>query len=72
VVAAGPIRERQAAAGGCLASQYLATWVVARLEGVQVAKSAMHYIAPVREKDDCVSRAMRNIAPFLEGPLATA
>jgi hypothetical protein len=32
----------------------------------------MHYVAPVGEKDDYVSRAMRNITPYLEGTLATA
>ena len=56
-----------ATAGGCLASQYLAAWVIARLEGVETAKSAMHYVAPVGEKDDYVTRAMRNITPFLHG-----
>lgn len=60
-----------ATAGGCLASQYLAAWVIARLEGIEAAKSAMHYIAPVGEKDDYVARAMRNITPFLEEALAT-
>jgi transcriptional regulator GlxA family with amidase domain len=59
-----------ATAGGCLASQYLAAWVIARLEGVEAARSAMHYVAPVGEKDAYVERAMRNIAPFLEGNLA--
>ncbi|MGO4394276.1 DJ-1/PfpI family protein [Variovorax sp. M-6] len=54
-----------ATAGGCLASQYLAAWVIARLEGIEAAQSAMHYVAPVGEKDDYVARAMRNIAPFL-------
>jgi transcriptional regulator GlxA family with amidase domain len=58
-----------ATAGGCLASQYLAAWVIARLEGVEAARSAMHYVAPVGEKDAYVERAMRNIAPFLEGQL---
>lgn len=61
-----------ATAGGCLASQYLAAWVIARLEGIEAAKSAMHYVAPVGEKDDYVARAMRNITPFLEGTLAAA
>ena len=61
-----------ATAGGCLASQYLAAWVIARLEGIEAAKSAMHYVAPVGEKDDYVARAMRNITPFLERALATA
>jgi transcriptional regulator GlxA family with amidase domain len=54
-----------ATAGGCLASQYLAAWVIARLEGTAAAESALHYVAPVGEKDHYVARAMRNIAPFL-------
>ena len=54
-----------ATAGGCLASQYLAAWVIARLQGVEAARSAMHYVAPVGEKDDYVERALRNIAPFI-------
>jgi hypothetical protein len=29
----------------------------------------MHDVAPVGEKDDCVSRAMRNITPFLDGEI---
>jgi hypothetical protein len=59
-------------AGGCLASQYLAAWVIARLEGVEAAASAMHYVASVGEKEEYVARAMRNIAPFLEGTFAAA
>jgi transcriptional regulator GlxA family with amidase domain len=54
-----------ATAGGCLASQYLATWVIAKLEGAEAAQSAMHYVAPVGEKDEYVARAMRHISPFL-------
>jgi transcriptional regulator GlxA family with amidase domain len=61
-----------ATAGGCLASQYLAAWVIARLEGIDAVKSAMHYVAPVGEKDEYIARALRNIAPFLEEGLATA
>jgi len=54
-----------ATAGGCLASQYLAAWVIARLAGEEAARSAIHYVAPVGEKDAYVERAMANIAPFL-------
>jgi len=61
-----------ATAGGCLASQYLAAWVIARLVGVDEARSAMHYVAPVGEKDDYVARAMRNITPYLQAAPATA
>lgn len=50
-----------ATAGGCLASQYLAAWVIARLEGLEAARSAMHYVAPVGEKDEYVERALRHI-----------
>ena len=58
-------RGNVATAGGCLASQYLATWIIARTEGTEAARSAMHYVAPVGEKDDYVSRAITNVAQFL-------
>jgi transcriptional regulator GlxA family with amidase domain len=58
-------RGNVATAGGCLASQYLAAWVLARTEGDAAARSALHYVAPVGEKDEYVARAMRNIAPYL-------
>ncbi|WP_342618140.1 DJ-1/PfpI family protein [Rhodoferax sp. GW822-FHT02A01] len=54
-----------ATAGGCLSSQYLAAWVIARLEDLDAAKSAMHYVAPVGEKELYVDRAMANITPYL-------
>jgi len=54
-----------ATAGGCLASQYLAAWVVARLEGLAAAESALHYVAPVGEKELYVERAVANISPYL-------
>ncbi|MBU6957859.1 DJ-1/PfpI family protein [Pseudomonas sp. CVAP len=54
-----------ATAGGCLASVYLAAWIIARLEGVEAAESALHYVAPVGEKEQYVERAMRNIAAYL-------
>ena len=59
-----------ATAGGCLASQYLAGWMIARLESVEAAESALHYVAPVGEKEQYVSRAMGNILPFLPEPRA--
>jgi transcriptional regulator GlxA family with amidase domain len=59
-----------ATAGGCLASQYLAAWIIARLEGDEAAESALHYVAPVGEKDEYVARAMHNIAPYLHQDLA--
>lgn len=58
-------RQNVATAGGCLSSQYLAAWFIARLEGVEAARSAIHYVAPVGEKETYVTRAMANIAAFL-------
>jgi len=54
-----------ATAGGCLASQYLAFWIIARLAGVNAAEAALHYVAPVGEKEEYVSRAMCNVGPYL-------
>jgi len=47
-----------ATAGGCMSSVYLAAWVLARLEGKEPAFSALHYVAPVGEKEIYASHAM--------------
>ncbi|MET0475761.1 MAG: hypothetical protein ABW001_14110 [Mycobacterium sp.] len=49
---------------------YLAAWLKARLEGVDAAAAAVHYVAPVGEKDDYVVRAMRAVGPYLGRELA--
>ncbi|MNM52316.1 hypothetical protein D3C81_633930 [compost metagenome] len=54
-----------ATAGGCLSSPYLAAWFISRLAGEEAARSALHYVAPVGEKDIYITRAMANIAQFL-------
>jgi transcriptional regulator GlxA family with amidase domain len=54
-----------ATAGGCLASQYLAAWMIARLASVEDARQAIHYVAPVGEKDMYVDRALAVVAPYL-------
>jgi transcriptional regulator GlxA family with amidase domain len=59
-----------ATAGGCLASHYLAGWLIARLEGSDAAESALDYVAPVGEKAEYVARAMRNITPYLRAGVA--
>lgn len=56
-----------ATAGGCLASQYLAAWFIARLAGAEAARGAINHVAPVGEKEAYVTRAMANISPFLQG-----
>ena len=54
-----------ATAGGCLASAYLAAWVIARLDGLEAASSALHYVAPVGEKALYVDRALSHLTPCL-------
>lgn len=54
-----------ATAGGCLASQYLAAWTIARGASPGDAEEALHYVAPVGEKELYVERAMAAIAPWL-------
>ena len=54
-----------ATAGGCLSSPYLAAWVLARTEGMEAARGALHYVAPVGEKEAYVDRALANILPFV-------
>ena len=65
--ARGPI----ATAGGCLASQYMAAWMMARGAGFDAAARALHYAAPVGEKDAYVARLLDVVRPFIE-PGATA
>ncbi|WP_050479846.1 DJ-1/PfpI family protein [Herbaspirillum rhizosphaerae] len=65
-------RGNLATAGGCLASSYLAAWVIARLEGIDAAQSAIHYVAPVGEKEEYVARMMANIAQFMPEAMAAA
>lgn len=54
-----------ATAGGCLASQYLAAWIIARLAGTTAAEEALHYVAPVGEKQRYIDQAMAAVRPFL-------
>ena len=54
-----------ATAGGCLASQYLAAWMIARLATLKDAEEAIHYVAPVGEKALYVERALAVVTPFL-------
>lgn len=53
-----------ATAGGCLASQYLAAWLILRGAGRAAAEEAIRYVAPVGEKEVYVDRAMRVVTPF--------
>lgn len=59
-----------ATAGGCLSAQYLAAWMIARMASWEDAAEALHYVAPVGEKDAWIERARAAVAEFL--PLAAA
>ncbi len=61
-----------ATAGGCLASQYLATWMIARGASMRDAEEAIHYVAPVGEKALYVDQAVSVVAPFIAKEAAMA
>lgn len=60
--ARGPV----ATAGGCLASQYLAAWMMAKRAGFDAATQALHYAAPVGEKDTYVARLLKIVRPYVD------
>jgi transcriptional regulator GlxA family with amidase domain len=61
-----------ATAGGCLGSQYLAAWMILRLGTRQDAEAAIHYVAPVGQKEEYVARAIGTVGPYLPvSPIST-
>lgn len=58
-------RGSVASAGGCMASVYLAAWVMARGAGIEVARGALQLAAPVGEQDAWVDRTLGVVSPFL-------
>lgn len=52
--AEGPV----ATAGGCLASQYLAGWVILRTLGEQAVRDTFAYVAPVGEEKNLVEHVL--------------
>ena len=62
-----------ATAGGCLASQYLAAWLLLRGASRADAEAALHYVAPVGQKEEYVQRALSSVEPYVtHTPLAGA
>ena len=55
-----------ATAGGCLASQYLAFWMIARLASLSDVEEVLQYVAPVGEKEAYLARILGVVRPFLE------
>jgi len=64
VIEAG-VRVPIATAGGCMASAYLATWVMWRAAGRAATRQALHYAAPVGEKDAWVDHALKVVGESL-------
>lgn len=56
-----------ATAGGCLASQYLAAWILLRAGTREDAEAALHYVAPVGQKEEYVTRAIESVCAYLPG-----
>jgi transcriptional regulator GlxA family with amidase domain len=54
-----------ATAGGCLASPYVAAWIIARTEGIEAAATALHDVAPVGEKEAYVANALARLGPYV-------
>ena len=54
-----------ATAGGCLSSKYLAAWVISKLADKASAEAAIHYVAPVGEKEKTVNHCMSVIAEYI-------
>ena len=61
-----------ATAGGCLASHYIATWMIARGASIRDAEEVLHYVVPVGEKALYIERAVAAVAPFLTRESAVA
>ena len=58
-------KDNVATAGGCMSSQYLASWIIAKLAGIAAAESAIHYVAPVGEKEATVAHNLSVISPYI-------
>ena len=59
-----------ATAGGCLASQYLTAWMMARGAGFELAARALHHAAPVGGKEAYVAGLLDVVRPFIDAPAA--
>ncbi|HEX3763545.1 MAG TPA: DJ-1/PfpI family protein [Kofleriaceae bacterium] len=55
-----------ATAGGCLASHYLATWILTRTAGRAAATEVLGYVAPVGQQAEWIARAFAAIDPYLD------
>lgn len=54
-----------ATSGGCLSSVYLAAWTICKLASQEEAMSAIHYVAPVGEKEMSLEHCMSVISAYI-------
>lgn len=54
-----------ATAGGCFASKYLATWIINKLADKASAEKAIHYVAPVGEKEATVNHCISVVSEYI-------
>lgn len=57
-------KDNIATAGGCLSAAYLTGWVIGKAADLNLAIKALHYFAPVGEKEAFVANAIKNLAPY--------
>lgn len=53
-----------ATAGGCMASEYLATWVMLKKANKETVESILGYVAPVGEETKHVSHCLSVVNPY--------
>ena len=58
-------KENVATAGGCMSSQYLATWAIAKGATIADAESAIDYVAPVGDKGPYTKKCLDIVSPYL-------
>ena len=61
-----------ATAGGCLSSQYLATWMIMAGASATDAAEAIHYVAPVGQKQEYVTQALGAVEPYLNAGISVS
>lgn len=54
-----------ASAGGCLASHYLAVWMIWQALGQAAAIDALSYVLPVGQEEEYTARAIKAVSPYL-------
>jgi len=65
-------RGRVATAGGCLASHYLAAWLIWEGAGREAAINALSYVLPHGEEQEYTQRALNLVEPFLTREVVTS